>query len=199
MTFWVTFNNTQYAAGALRPSTTHPLEWEEPHRQLTCARLTPLAQSPLPLRTLTWAIFLNWGEGGCAHAFSPYNLDFLSFHTYKTCSLTRSNKDSKRSSLISFPEFSWNYPKLQSIKTSSKAYLQLQHKVSSNATICWTFPLTLSRSSRHNVHSFFPSLPLCLPNSSFNLCVPDLNLNNNSYITHSMQVLPKLYLLPKGL
>ena len=37
----------------------------------------------------------------------------------------------------------------------------------------------LSHSAPHNTQSDLPSLPLCLPSSSFKPCVPDLNLNNS--------------------
>ena len=47
---------------------------------------------------------------------------------------------------------------------------------------------TLSHSAPHKVHS---SLPLCLPNSSFNPWVP------TSCITHPMQILFKSYILAK--
>ena len=36
-----------------------------------------------------------------------------------------------------------------------------------------------SRAIRNKEHSVLPSLPLCLPNSSFRPCVPDLNLNKS--------------------
>ena len=39
--------------------------------------------------------------------------------------------------------------------------------------------VTFSHSFPHKEHSVLPSLPLCLPNSSFRPCVPDLNLNKS--------------------
>ena len=59
-------------------------------------------------------------------------------------------------------------------------------------TICWTLTqhhntwTTLSHLAPHNAHSDLPSLPLCLPSSSFKPCVPDLNLNSSLVLHHHL-------------
>ena len=112
-------NNTQNAAVAPRPSTTHPLVWAEQHKhtisiQLTCARLTSLTHpfTILPINPSNFPKIPSWRVRMGLLSTLNITLDFCSSDMSMIYALTRASRDSKCSSHSSFPKTNEDLSKL---------------------------------------------------------------------------------------